>query len=1173
MVCTNGSSTFLSDVLYVPGLGVNLLSARKVCQAGLKGSFSDQHMYFKQGKKKVIEATMSGGLYIITHVADGYHETAFAGTVDEEESDVEMIERRPQEEELMKDEKERYLLMHRRFNHLGPKKIRNLHKVTTLNKAVKIPTTMEICEVCATTKMTNQIRKELNPHKLTRLALVQFDIAGPFPKSLRGNRWFLLIIDSYTRRNWIICFAKKSDAIAALNNWKKEVEMETGNKVQASRSDNAPELIHAVEEWKSGTRLELTTIASSHQNGPAERNIRTAENDMRAILKEAQLPLEFWDEAVEYDAYVRDRTDTGPVIDGNTVSPIEAYTGETPSVDHLRIWGSKCYSHIIPKTIPAGQRRDKLVDTGRVGVFMGFSDHTAKHYKVYSPELGYTHRSSRVIVDETTKGGTLKLKIRGQNSQGIQNVQPDRNPRGRPKKNTPFRPETELNVPTISISEEPVAKTVPRVELPKLIPPENVLRFDEDDDGDIIKDGSPSAKPSPAIKEPTEEKSPTSVETGRADEAPITGTSLIPNNKPNSTGEQILADNAQPRYLFRKRKRDDDDEEDSHRSKLVRAMLALILSDELHDEFNSLQDEHAMLAAPMIPKVDHYVMNRIISNFTALFTSEDEHLDDIALPAEVIQGIHIPRTYKEAINDSKYAAEWMAAIKEEIVSLVANGTWEEFILPKGANLVSTKWVFTIKTKDGKIERFKARLVARGFSQVLGKDYHETFAPTVRMDTLRLFLAMVAKRDLECCHFDIKNAFTESELKEQIFLAPPQGIKVKEGHVLRALRSLYGLKQAGRDWSILLKGELLKMGFTQSLADPCLYVHLNKKLWLLVYVDDIVVAAEMMKEIGWFSNKLSGRFNTKDLGEISKILGMRVVRDRKNRTITLDQEEYLDAMLNKFGYTQAQSQGRKTPIVDYNHIRPATNNDKLINIEEYQQIIGSVMHAMVYTRPDITWIVGRLAQFMTKPAEHHGHALKSLIRYLRTTVKQKLRFGPGGANDKTVDVYTDADWASDKVDRKSFSGGVVMFYNGPISWASKKQNSVSTSSAEAEYIAMAMFAKQGRWIAQVFKDLGMPKYIAKNGDTIQMFGDNQGALALAKNPHLHERSKHIDICYHFIRDLTEKEKVTVAYVKTVDMIADGLTKPLQRVAFERFKEMLGVMDEGTAKKRMRPMGEC
>ena len=179
-----------------------------------------------------------------------------------------------------------------------------------------------------------------------------------------------------------------------------------------------------------------------------------------------------------------------------------------------------------------------------------------------------------------------------------------------------------------------------------------------------------------------------------------------------------------------------------------------------------------------------------------------------------------------------------------------------------------------------------------------------------------------------------------------------------------------------------------------------------------------------------------------------------------------------------------------------------------------------------------------------------------MRYLKSTATQKLRFGPGGAN--TVKIYSDADWAGDRTDRKSISGGVAMFYGGPISWSSKKQRSVSTSSCESEYIALSTSAKQGQWIAQVFRDLGRSHYIGENPDRVQMYGDNQGALALVKNPHLHERSKHIDVCFHYIRDLAEKGRL-VDYIPTAEMIADGLTKPLMGVNSQKFKTLLGLID--------------
>jgi hypothetical protein len=609
------------------------------------------------------------------------------------------------------------------------------------------------------------------------------------------------------------------------------------------------------------------------------------------------------------------------------------------------------------------------------------------------------------------------------------------------------------------------------------------------------------------------------------------------------------------RYFFRTRKREDNDDEEERQAKRVRAMLAL-LTWEAESETEDELAEFALAAMPQSHAYGKRTREGIFERFYALLCRTHDHKSDYALPAAVIQGIPIPRTYKEAMR-SQHAKEWDAAIREEIIQLIRNGTWEEFVLPKGANLVSTKWVFTIKeTVDGKIERFKARLVARGFSQAYGTDYTETFAPTVRMDTLRLFLAMVAKRDLECSHFDIKNAFTESHLKEDIFLAPPEGVTVTAGKVLKALRSLYGLKQAGRDWNLLLRDFLKNQcGFEQSLADPCLFVHKTRKLYLLVYVDDIAAAAEDRTEIDWFNAVLSRRFNAKNLGEISKLLGVRITRDRKARTIYLDQEQYLEKVLLNFGFPTAKHKSKSIPAADYDNLHPATDTDERIDASQYQQIIGSLMYAMTLTRPDIAFVLGCLARYMSDPAIHHGHAVKELMRYLRSTIKQKLRFGPGG--EKHFVIFTDADWASDKSDRKSVSGGVGMFHGGPFCWMSKKQRSVARSSCESEYIAQAMYAMQGQWAAQIFQDLGMPEYIGKSKTTVDMRGDNQGALALVKNPHLHERSKHIDVCYHYIRDLAEKKRLEIKYVPTAEMPADGLTKPLARIAFERFRGQLGV----------------
>ncbi|TVY60796.1 Retrovirus-related Pol polyprotein from transposon TNT 1-94, partial [Lachnellula suecica] len=439
---------------------------------------------------------------------------------------------------------------------------------------------------------------------------------------------------------------------------------------------------------------------------------------------------------------------------------------------------------------------------------------------------------------------------------------------------------------------------------------------------------------------------------------------------------------------------------------------------------------------------------------------------ETAFPAKVIASVDIPRTYKEAVTDPKYAKKWKAAMAEEMLTLYANKTFKEVIAPNGANIVSCKFV------------------ARGFSQVYGEDYNQMFALTVRIDTLRIFLAIVAAENLQCFQFDIKNAFTELYLKETIYLQPPQGLNIKKGRVWQAL---------------------------------------HKSIKLLVYVNDIVASAKKQGEIDEFYKTLRARFHAKDLGEIKKILGARVTRDRKHKTLYLDQEQYLNSILEKFGITKEKAKSRPVPTTNYDNLRPANEINKRINI----------------TEPDIAFVLGKLSQFMSDPAEHYSHALKFLFRYLKSTVKQQIRYSPGGDHEYFV-LYSDADWATDK--------------------SSKKQRSIATSSCESEYIALASCVKQGQWIAQILRDLGYAKYIGKNSNLVQMLRDNQGAIAFIENAHLNDRSKHVDICYYYIRDLVENGRCKVDYIPTNNIVADSMTKPLQRVKFERFKAQIGLVEK-------------
>lgn len=1221
MVCEDGSWMVLKEVLLVPELGINLLSARKLCEAGMEGNFNATHMFFTLNQEKVITSIMRNGLYMVSHIhnkAQRSCELAFPAAIFTPATPAEAAD----DGELSLSDKQRYELWHRRCSHLGPKKIRDLHLVTNITKPIKVPSNTRVCDTCALTKMKDKINRELSERAAEKLELIQCDVAGPFPPSLGGRTYFLLIIDSYTNMDWTIPLKDKASAGNALKQFKMQQELQTGLKIKRARSDNAPELLKQIAGWQveQGTLMESTTVATSRQNGLPERTIQTATADIRALLKDGDLPVEFWDEAAEFDSHIRNCTAIGPTINGSITSPYQAYLGRKPNMDTTRVFGSKCYMYIPRDSIPAKQRTDKLTDRARVGVYLGLSKTTSKHFKVYSPELGYTTRSSHVRVDENTPGGSIDLRFRNGPPQGHMNSFNDRKPRGRPTKEK--TPEVYKTIPDVGREftggdhseddaairdvEELAGKDTPItsgatsvVSIPYFVLPadrpsfteklEPLPKEPESYQGPASERLTPQPLPehNPQLPPVTQHPKHATVEDAiEPDDSPQLSIDLSvykKDDRPNPGLEKQKAqpdDYKQPRVASlplgytppTTRKRSAEPEDTNPRfTKLKKPAgdLEQMIRSLIARDIVGLQDLSAMIAKENISKALQQVKEEQARCEFAHPAIVEEFNIDFAMPALEICGINIPQSVKEALADPKYRKQWLAAMREEIENLMANSTWKVVRTPEGANLVTMKWVFTIKTKeDGSFDRFKARLVARGFTQMYGVDYTQTFAPTVRMDTFRMFMAIAAKEDLELLHFDIKNAFTESELAEKIYLKAPFGIDIAEGLSLRALRSIYGLKQAARDWHTLLKRKLLGWGFIQSLADPCLFTHPSRGITLLVYVDDIAASAKNMSELLWFWEKLDGRFKAKKLGEIRKILGVRVTRDRKSRTIYLDQEQYLLAILQRIGFEKAAFTPKKVPFVDATQLTPAKEGDQQADVTNYQMGVGSLMYAMILTRPDLCTIVGKLAQFMSNPSIKHQRALEQVVRYIASTTKLRLRYGPdiGSLQDRNAKkygfgenlvIYTDADWANDKTDRKSVSGSVAMIYGGPVAWFSKKQKCVATSSCESEYVAQCSSSKVGVWIRNVLKDMGRSKYVGKK---ILVLGDNQGAIALAENPQLHERSKHIDVQYHYVRELVEKGEVEINYIPTKDMAADGMTKLLLEPKYKEFKQMMGLVED-------------
>jgi hypothetical protein len=951
----------------------------------------------------------------------------------------------------------------------------------------------------------------------------------------------LTITEGFAKWRWFSRQTNKDDIPAAIVTILRNAQTQMNCKVKRLHADGGTEFVN--QTLKSfcrteGIELRYPPARTQQLNGIAESAVRWTKDTMRVMMTQSGMPTRFWHRAAAHTTYLWNRTMVSELSGGKT--PYESLFGRKPSAKHWGVFGCNAYYHIARQL-----RGASLAPKMEPCIYLGH-DSTQNCALIWSlaeqkviPTRDVVYHFDKFTFAKALNAGDDHVQEILDNSESPDDVIEE-----------VADSESELNEDeAVQLQGGRVA--APSDELDDEVPSYDVecivaqrkrkgaleykvrwTGYDEEtwEPASQLEIEVPDVVQHYLANRPGPRKSPRLHDAGTA---PSTA-SAVPSS-------------SLPAVAERKSEDESDIEHDSESD------------DESDDQSGSRPQVHMAMSA----------MRSIQSVNDRLHQNESHVVHAVTAGVSLLEE-QTPQTYRAAMA-SPDAPKWRAAMDKEMASCEDLKVWtlvRRTDLPAGANVLPPKWVFKIKTDEaGNIVQHKARVTPKGFLQKAGKDYFEVFARTGSYKTKRVGLSLTAKWDHELHQMDVPTAFLWADVEEDIFMELPEGYREgREGYVCHLKKSLYGLKQAPRNWYLLVSKFITSIGFKATVSDPCLFYRRSSSgrlILLFLFVDDFQVSFHRDDTTEWNQLKaqLVKRFNTKDIGESTWILGMRIHRDRKLRTITLSQELYVTKALEKYGLAECKIVD--TPeVVGVAHAEPTEEQKKPADRQRFMEITGTLMYAAIATRPDIAHAVHYLASNMLAPTQLHMKAAERVLRYLAGTKEVGLIFGSrngdivgdsrGRQTHGQIDIcaYSDADWANSRVDRKSVTGWVAKLNGDPISWASKKQRIVALSTCEAELYAKAAAIQEVLWLRGLMKELGLNH---QTGSTVH--GDNQSAISVAKNGIRSDRTKHVDVKYHFVTESIESGEVVLKWVSTHDQQADIFTKALPTPAFHQFRKQL------------------
>jgi hypothetical protein len=1091
------------------------------------------------------------------------------------------------------DRQDSISLWHIRSGHLGA---RALEMLIDQGRGVKIKGMRRIeCDSCSKAYATKRIQRAPSENRSPRPYFRIFWDLFVYEQALDGSLYALVIGDEYSGRLHAFPLRSKTqeDVSKAIQRFETYVHRQYEVRVCKIRQDAEAAVISLVSDtaymvWakEAGIELEIAPPRTSEANGGSERAGKTLIEKALVLLLGANLPAKLWAEAIIAAAYLHNMS---PALRKNGQAPntllhqwfnnyfrwyqpLEIRSrleSLLPNWGNVYAYGCKAYALVRERENNTTRRYLKTHERAHIGYLVGYV--ASNIFRIWIPARDEVISSRNVVFKEDSfyKGEQDELE-NGLSTSDAQEVAieisspeeikdviyvaygasddphedqeqqlPEFPARGH-EGSGPSRESSGVGTQETQNEDSPSSSARPECPDQGLPTPEGT----PDPDRTVQRNGAPSAN----SLEPFQE-------------ARHLETSGNQENRTYQRRTQREIWGTRPtRHSNRLRNRNQSPSENDTRPKSVFA-VGLQKDTRAWTQFTT-----TYLPTQLQREVESRTKDKRLETlncvFTAAVTQPHPGPDPAIKPRK--EGKHVselppePTSWKGAQN-GPFKEQWLEAMKKELRSLVKLGVWRTMEREKASSQpLPLKWVYKYKLdEDGYLTSFKARICIRGDLQPLSTT-ESTYAATLAAKSFRVMMAVAARFDLEVDQLDVTAAFLNANRdgREPVFCQLPDGFK-EEGKCGELRRALYGLRDSPLLWQKEFSATLVQLGLQPSPEEPCLFTSSETGIMLLFYVDDILILypKERSKECKALKEGIKARYEVKDQGSAEWFLGVRILRDRKQRTITLIHDSYIDKVARKFGLAENPSFLPTTPMV-LDDLAPFEGQASREEIKAFQERVGSILYTAVTIRPDVAFACARLSRALTNPGPAHLKAADRVIEYLYSTRFLGIQYGGCEKGSQALLIAGDASFADDQTDRKSTHGYIITLFGGPIHWKSSKQPTVSTSTTEAELLVLELTAKEAMALKRLFRDIRLDL-----GEPWKIYCDNQQTIRLivSEAGRLNTKLRHVDIQQMWLKQEFKQGSFQVTYLETTKMPADGLTKPLPRAQFERFREHLNLKD--------------